>query len=79
MTELTNKIDIKFIPFSQPYIMDMWLRKYNEDKLLEEIKMKKQRKQTILPSLFQLCVLSVSTKDLPKYNELNRTLLLDIR
>jgi len=48
----------------------------HEDNLLDEIKTKKQ---TILPSLVQLCILSILTKDLPKYNELNQTVVLAIR
>jgi len=46
-----------------------------EDKLLEDIR----TKQKPIPTLLQLCVSAISTKELERYNEMNKTMLLAMK
>jgi len=58
-----------------PYIIDNVLVQYivrpPEDDLLEEIKNKKK-----FPSLFQLCLYKLTSKDLVKYNQMSKDFVL---
>jgi len=49
----------------------------HDDDLLNDIRTKKQQKH--VPSLLQLCVSAISTRDLEQYNHMNRTMDLALK
>lgn len=49
----------------------------HDDELLNDIRTKKYQKH--VPSLLQLCVSAISTRDLEQYNHMNRTMILALK
>jgi hypothetical protein len=74
---LSKKLIIVYgeLKIKSPYIIDNLLLQYivraPEDDLLEEIKRKKT-----FPSLFQLCLYKLTRKDLIKYNQMSKEIVL---